>query len=167
MSNQPLKINCINFLLDRLGAIKAFRSFIRYAFMRVGGFQYDSYSLVDQVAIAISLINNNSLSSVVIDAGAKDGDFSRTLLASRLQIERLILIEPQRIHLYSLAQITSSYAEVNVEQIALSDKSGNTEIYYEEEGSKLVSLCKRTYNTSPTGQMSQTVEVTTIDNLVN
>ena len=48
----------LNYLIDSASKIGKLRSLMRYANNRFEGFQYGSYSLDDEVKLALSFVNN-------------------------------------------------------------------------------------------------------------
>lgn len=73
---------------------------------------------------------------MVIDAGANKGEWSAELLKSTPIIEKLIIIEPQGIHVPLLQKLAGdSSSRVVVEQVAIGAVPGELTLYSDDEGS--------------------------------
>jgi FkbM family methyltransferase len=104
---------------------------------------------------------------VVIDAGANKGEWSAELLKSKPIIQKMIMIEPQGIHVPSLQKLAEdSSSRVVVEPVAIGAVPGELILYTDDKGSGLASLYKRdlTHIESVMSQQ-EVVQVTTLDAL--
>ena len=104
---------------------------------------------------------------MVIDAGANKGEWSAELLKSKPIIEKLIMIEPQGIHVPSLQKLAGdSSSRVVVEQLAIGAVPDELTLYSNDKGSRLASLYKRDLTHHELAMSQQeVVQVTTLDAL--
>ena len=104
---------------------------------------------------------------MVIDAGANKGEWSAELLKSKPIIEKLIMIEPQGIHVPSLQKLAGdSSSRVVVEQLAIGAVPGELTLYSDDKGSGLASLYKRDLtHIELIMSQQEVVQVTTLDAL--
>jgi FkbM family methyltransferase len=165
----------INSLIDTAAMSSKLRALMRYAWSRSEGLQYDSYKLADEVALASSFLNNflkgkkersGGGVGVVIDAGANKGEWSSELLKSKPIIQKLIVIEPQGIHVPTLQKLNVDNFQIVVEQIAIGATPGELTLHTNHEGSELASLYKRDITHFELIMSQQeVVRVTTLDAL--
>ena len=156
----------LNSLIDIAAISAKLRNLMRYAWRRSEGLQYGSYELTDEVALASSFLNS-SRGGVVIDAGANKGEWSAELLKSKPIIEKLIIIEPQGIHVPSIQKLAGdSSSRVVVEQVAIGAVPGELTLYSDYKGSTLASLHKRDLtHIELVMSQQEVVQVTTLDAL--
>ena len=112
---------------------------------------------------------------MVIDAGANKGEWSAELLKSKPIIEKLIMIEPQGIHVPLLQKLAGdSSSLVVVEQLAIGAVPGELTLYSvdkgstysDDKGSTLASLYKRDLtHIELVMSQQEVVQVTTLDAL--
>lgn len=147
---------------------KALRLTIDHLSAFTNGFVYNSYSLKDEVELALTFLSTNpSSSSVIIDAGANKGSYTLSLLSSGLKISKIIMIEPQPALYQDLRNISESHNNVKFEPVAIGSIEGKLELFFEFEGSALSSLYQR--DVSHIGvfmNKSTMVPVTTLDQLI-
>ncbi len=161
----------IDHLIDIAVLSSSFRKVLRYAYIRSEGFQYGSYNLQDEVELALGFIRD--LQRIcVIDAGANKGDWSRRLLQGLKgkvsNLEKLIIIEPQSIHMPLLTCISETFPNVIVEQVAVGSNHGAVTIYADRVGSELASLYNRNLKHFGISMLPQeTVAMTTLDSLLH
>lgn len=129
-------------LVDIVTISGKLRALIRYASDRSEGLQYGSYGLADEVALACSFLKHGG-GGAIIDAGANKGDWSCKLLANKACFEKLIIIEPQRIHIPSLQRLSDDNSRVFVEQVAVGAVTAEVNLYADKAGSGLASLYER------------------------
>lgn len=127
-------------LIDGMAQWKTFRHYVDYTAARLSGFQYDSYSIADEVALALSFIKHGR-ESVVIDAGANRGDWASALFAQGFQ-GRLIAIEPNPVHKNSLLKL-EQVGQLLYEGVALGRTATQMPLFFDTEGSTLASLYQR------------------------
>jgi FkbM family methyltransferase len=156
----------LNSLIDIAAISAKLRNLMRYAWRRSEGLQYGSYKLTDEVALAFSFLNS-SRGGVIIDAGANKGEWSSELLKSKPIIQKLIMIEPQGIHIPSLQKLAGdSSSRVVVEQVAVGAVPGELTLFADNEGSGLASLYKRDLaHIELIMSQQEVVRVTTLDTL--
>jgi FkbM family methyltransferase len=158
----------LNSLIDIAKISAKLRNLMRYAWRRSEGLQYGSYKLTDEVALAFSFLNSSrGGGGVVIDAGANKGEWSRELLKSKPIIQKLIMIEPQGIHIPSLQKLAGdSSSRVVVEKVAVGAVPGELTLFTDNEGSGLASLYKRDLaHIELIMSQQEVVRVTTLDAL--
>jgi FkbM family methyltransferase len=160
----------LNFFIDFFTSFIFFRKLITYTYKRSQGFQYNSYSLKDEVALALyfgNLVKTKKKVSgqIIIDAGANKGDYSKYLLETKLVFEKLIIIEPQSAHATSLDQLVEKNKNVFFEKVAIGAKPGKVTLFSDQKGSGLASLYQRDLDHFDIKVMSQQeeVKVTTLD----
>ena len=102
----------------------------------------------------------------MIDGGANKGDWSRKFLLSNTFVSKLLVIEPQSIHIPSLLKLCDDSSRVVVEQVALGAAPANLTLYADCPGSGWASLYKRDLG-HVDAEMSpqENVEVVTLDQL--
>lgn len=120
--------------------IRPLRLAFNYVSERCEGFQYGSYSLEDEAALALSFVNNNS--GCIIDAGANIGSYTRALIESGMEL-KLIMIEPAPALHHQLMELASTRGSVSLEPVALGADAGSLELYFDNDGSSLASLYQR------------------------
>lgn len=155
----------LNYSIDSAAKIGHLRALMRYVANRLEGLQYGSYTLSDEVALALSFANS-SRGGVVIDAGANQGDWSRLFLKGQPNIEKLIIVEPQDVHQSGLKRLNEGDSRIAIEQVALGSAPGQLTLYADNEGSGLASLYERDlthFGAAMTHQ--ELVQVTTLDAL--
>ena len=154
----------LNSLIDIAAISTKLRNLMRYAWRRSEGLQYGSYELTDEVALASSFLNS-SRGGVAIDAGANKGEWSAELLKSKPIIQKLIMIEPQGIHVPSLQKLAGdSSLQVVVEQVAIGAIPSELTLYTDDEGTGLASLYKRDLtHIELIMSQQEVVQVTTLD----
>lgn len=69
LATNPMKLH--NYLIDSAAMIEHFCALMRYVVNRLEGLQYQSYSIADEVALALSFANSSKGGG--IDAGANRG----------------------------------------------------------------------------------------------
>lgn len=154
-------------LLHKILYLKQTRKSLRYLVNLAEGLEYGSYTLEDEAELASLFIEKNSDSypHVVIDAGANCGNWAKALLR-RTKVDKLIMIEPSKVHLGSLQQIQSATSGIIIEKVALGSQGGWCELYSDFEGSGLASVYER--DLSHIGRKMypvEKVEMTTLDRL--
>jgi FkbM family methyltransferase len=161
-------VKVLNKLIDAATVSRKLRALMRYASDRSEGLQYGSYQLADEVALAVSFLDTPSMrgGGVVIDAGANKGSWSFSLLASNPTIEKLIVIEPQSVHMASLQKLKDINPNVVIEQAAIGSTIGELTLYADSLGSTLASLYDRDLTHVGSKMARQgVVHVTTLDAL--
>lgn len=163
-------MNNLNSLLDAAALSANLRALSRYAANRIEGLQYGSYKLEDEVALARSFMNPSRGQSgglvAVVDAGANSGDWSRSFLECKPPYEKLMVIEPQAIHMESLRKLQLDSNRVVVEQTAIGSEPGVLPIYADADGSGLASLYQRDLtHIGARMEKQELVTVTTLDML--
>lgn len=155
----------LNSAIDNIASNKRLRTLLHYILDRQEGLQYGSYSIEDEVSLALSFIGDSR--GAVIDAGANKGDWSRQLLSSGAIIEKLIAIEPQITHMTALNRLSINNPQVIVEHVAIGSTSQKQTLYKDDEGSSWASLYKRDLSHVGVEMTRQEfVQVTTLDALV-
>jgi FkbM family methyltransferase len=132
-----------NWAADTVSGYPSVKGACAYFCRRMSGFQYGSYSLADEAALAISFVKNLTRSGVIVDAGANHGRYSEELLKSKFALDRLIMIEPQSTLRGQLIRLVNEYHFVVLEQVAVGSTSGETQLFSDSEGSGLASLYER------------------------
>lgn len=159
----------LNDIIDSGARLGNMRKLMRYSANRSEGLQYGSYSLADEVALALSFANScrgGGADQPVIDAGANQGDWSRLFLAGQPNIEKLIIVEPQSVHQTALRNLGKDNATIIIEQVAVGAAPGQLTLYADNEGSGLASLYERDLTHVGAAMTHQeVVQVTTLDAL--
>jgi len=148
---------------DILGRSSLLRKAINVISTRISGFEYGSYSLDDEAALAISFINQ-SRGGVIIDAGANQGFYTSAMLQQNPDIQTIIMIEPQPFLGEKLKAFVNNNQAVSLEPVAVGSSAGSMDLYFDQQGSGLASLYERDIRHvgARLGQ-SVSVPVTTID----
>jgi len=156
----------LNNIIDIAATIGNLRALMRYAANRSEGLQYGSYSLTDEVALALSFSSTSRRGGAVIDAGANKGDWSRLFLECQPGIEKLIIVEPQGVHQSALRSLSEANSRIAIEQVAVGAAPGQLTLYADNEGSSLASLYERDLTHVGAAMMHQeVVQVKTLDQL--
>lgn len=151
-------------LIDSAATIGNLRTLMRYAATRSEGLQYGSYSLADEVALALSIVNSSRAGGAVIDAGANKGDWSSLFLAGQPNIQKLIIVEPQGVHQSALRSLSEADSQIAIEQVAVGAAPEQLTLYADNEGSGLASLYERDLtHVGAAMTHQQIVQVTTLD----
>lgn len=104
----------------------------------------------------------------MIDAGANTGEWSRLFLESKVNIEKLIIIEPQHIHQPTLSTLREAYSRVTIEHVAVGATPGQLTLYADKEGSGLASLYERDLtHVGAVMSYQEDCQVTTLDALAD
>lgn len=152
----------LNNLLDIAAESNRLSALIRYAARRIDGYQYGSYSLEDEVALALSIVETSG--GCVIDAGANKGDWSRHFMNAQPPFSKLIMIEPQTIHWAALKQLCVNDDRVAVEHVAIGAMMGSMPLYADTPGSGWASLYLRDLTHIDAAMTQQeVVTITTLD----
>lgn len=160
------RMKLLNALIDSTATIGKLRALLRYAANRFEGLQYGSYSLADEVALALSFASTSPAGGV-IDAGANKGDWSSFFLAGQPNIEKLIIVEPQGVHQPALRVLNEANSHIAIEQLAVGAAPGQLTLYADKEGSGLASLYARDLtHVGASISHQEVVQVTTLDALV-
>lgn len=127
-----------------LMSVRPLRLFSQIALERTQGFIYDSYSLADEVALAISLLPAKG--AIVIDGGANAGYWSQNMMeqTSGQRIQKLLMIEPNQFHRSTHYSIQEKFSGiVHTDWVALGAKSAIMELHFDTDDSGLASLYNR------------------------
>jgi FkbM family methyltransferase len=135
-------LRMLNALADLLLLFEYPRKGLRYVSDRFDGFQYGSYGLKDEVALALSFIAKER-GGVVIDGGANKGEWSKALLECETKLSQLIMIEPAPVHLQSLGLLVREYPGVVLETVAVGAEPDILPLFFDTEGSGIASLYMR------------------------
>lgn len=158
--------NLLNWAADTVSGYPSLKGACAYFCNRMSGFQYGSYSLVDEAALAISFVNNFSRGGVIVDAGANHGRYSEEILKSKFALDRLIMIEPQSTLREQLSHLVNEYHFVVLEQVAVGSRPGETQLFSDSEGSGLASLYERDIqHVGLAFNATESVQVATLDNI--
>ena len=96
-----------------------FATSLVYAANRAEGLQYGSYTLADEVSLALSFVSKSPGGGVVIDAGANKGDWSALFLAAKSNIAHLLAIEPQLVHQEARNKLSGVNFKFVIEHLAI------------------------------------------------
>ncbi|MEM6338708.1 MAG: FkbM family methyltransferase [Pseudomonadota bacterium] len=156
---------CSNLLIS----VQPLRLFSQKTVERSQGFIYDSYNLVDEAALAISLLPAKG--AIVIDGGANAGHWSQSMLtqASGQRIKKLLMIEPNQFHRSTHHSIQEKFSGiVQTDWVALGVKSAVMELHFDTDDSGLASLYNRQINHHGIKlDKSESVNVEPLTNLVS
>ena len=154
----------LDYSLDSLSCSFIIKLF-NYSTNRLNGRQYDSYSLEDEAALALSFLGPSS--NIIIDAGANTGSWTLTLLNKNIsQIDRLIMIEPQHLLSKDLSPIQNKYDCVDYLQKGLGAEASKAILYSDKQGSTLASMSKRNLSHFDIEMsISEYIDVITLDSL--
>lgn len=106
----------------------------------IDGKGFGSYSINQEVQLALQLLEKKP--KLAIDIGCNVGEYTSVLLKKNPNIE-IHAFEPTSINIKSLMSRFSQHENVKINQLAISDKSGEAIIYSDFSGSGLGSLTKR------------------------
>ena len=125
--------------------LRRLRNVCQSAIEYFDGFKFGSYSLEDEVDLALSFIQSRQVKSlgVVIDAGANTGNWSSTLLRSSPQLSKLVLVEPNSEHKFKLKILCERNDFTSLESVALGAEKSQMSLYFDSTGSTLASLYDR------------------------
>ncbi len=109
---------------------------------RMNGLIFDSYSIEEETALALSFLS----SGVMVDGGANQGEYSRALLdAGKDRIKKLLLFEPNPFHEPKLKALaaTACAGQIIFESTAMGSEAGRMALHFDRDGSGLASLYQR------------------------
>jgi FkbM family methyltransferase len=159
----------ITTLLDATGDLLATSSLARRSINRIAermnGLIFDSYSIEEEAALALSFLSGG----VMVDGGANQGEYSQGLLDfGKDRIKKLLLFEPNPFHEPKLKALVAAAGsgQVLFESTALGSEAGRMVLHFDRDGSGLASLYQRDL-THHGLAFDQQVEVTvdTLDHL--
>jgi FkbM family methyltransferase len=151
-------------IIDLASESIPFSKVILHAANRIGGLQYGSYTITDEVALARSFVKLSG--GAIIDAGANRGSWSKLFISDNFAFDKLIVIEPQGIHFDSLQALRQNSSKIIIEKLAVGSSSGEVTLYTDKDGSSHASLYERNLaHVGTTMQARGFVELTTLDSL--
>lgn len=139
---KKLIVTLLDAVADALATNGLARRSINRIAERMDGLIFDSYSIEEEAALALSFLS----AGVMVDGGANQGDYSQALLdAGKDRIKRLLLFEPNPFHepkLKALAAVARS-GQIVFESTALGSEAGRMLLHFDRDGSGLASLYQR------------------------
>jgi FkbM family methyltransferase len=157
--------SCLDAVADALATNQfARRSFNRTA-NRMNGLLFDSYSIEDEAALALSFLDGG----ILVDGGANQGGYTSAVLnLGGQRIRKVMMVEPNTFHEPKLKAIMAANrpGQVIFESTALGLEQGRMPLHFDKDGSGLASLYARDlsfHGVSMDQQME--VGVNTLDNL--
>lgn len=152
-------VDCLN---DKIVLHKV----VRYMYKRLNGMIYQSYSLEDEVDLALSFIDKDA---VFIDGGANEGRYSRAMTSNNKFFDfssKIVMIEPNSYHQNSLNSLRAQLANhVYYEFVALGAAVGEANLYSALGGSSLASLSCRNLDSFSLNDF-EVVNVSTVDKII-
>ena len=135
----------INWLSGIIGRSFLITKVINLISWRISGFDYGSYSLNDEAALAVSFASKPSRAwgGCIIDAGANVGSYTQALIESDIPFKKIVMIEPAPALNARLKDLADHYPEIAFEPVAVGAEPGSLDLYFDHEGSGLASLYQR------------------------
>jgi len=134
--------NAFDVAADLCLRFRFLRSSVRYISNRFDGFQYSSYSLSDEAALALSFIDN-SRKGWIVDGGANKGNYTNALLNAKTSIYKILMIEPSPSLHDHLKSLSEAVLNIEFEAVAIGSSSGKLDLFFDKEGSSFASLYQR------------------------
>jgi len=129
----------LNFFSPKESKFSSLEKQERYAAFNLGK-GYGVSSIKEEVDNCLYFIKNKPF--IFIDIGANKGEYSKEILDRFPDIE-IYLFEPSSFHKDNLTKMFGSFPNVQINNIALSNKTGTQYLYSDKYGSPLASLTKR------------------------
>jgi len=137
--------NLLNFIADLLGRSRATRRLLSYLQYRANGLLYGSISLDDEAALAASFLKRVESKTVFFDGGANRGLFAVAVMEQSQNPNLVgVLVEPNPQFSSLLEETCRTHdGKLLLSSVALSDKPGEADLFFENDMSTLSSLTKR------------------------
>jgi len=139
-----MKTSVLSAISASISHSKALRAVFAWVNDWIGGFQYGSYTLKDEAALAASFCDlDPHQQGGVVDAGANRGMYTKEVLHSGAPVSTLLMIEPAPALNKELSALAEKHPSLMFEPVAVGANPGTMDLHYDSEGSGLGSLYLR------------------------